>query len=123
MEQVDARIKAQFPEYFQLVRPGAVPGEDTQRLLGPDDAILIAVPGSFGTHVLSVTRELADWARSDWTRQEIADAVARLRYDAGAQVDASPEQVRAWEAGRRALRAGARALDRRAGAAAGRRAR
>jgi CHAT domain-containing protein/tetratricopeptide (TPR) repeat protein len=100
MEQVDERIKARFPEYFQLVRPGAVSGGDTQRLLGPDDAILIAVPGTFGTHVLAVTRERAEWARSDWTQRETADAVARLRFDAGAQVDASPEQLRAWEAER-----------------------
>jgi hypothetical protein len=100
MGAIDARIRKDFPDYFDLVRPQPLQGPHAQRILGADEAVLIAVPGPFGTHVVSLTKEGASWARAALTESEVEEVVNRLRYDAGAAVNATPEQLRAWQADR-----------------------
>jgi len=97
---IDARIATDFTDYQTLVRPAPVQGPVAQQLLREDEALLLAVPGPFGTHVLVMTRDGGHWARSDWTQRDVEAAVERLRFDAGAQVIAPPEQLRQWEAER-----------------------
>jgi hypothetical protein len=97
IEAIDARIGKEFPDYHLLVRPQPIQGPEAQALLKEDEAVLIAVPGRFGTHLLALSRERAEWVRSNWTDENIIYAVNRLRYDVGAQVTATPEQAQEWE--------------------------
>jgi CHAT domain-containing protein len=97
IEAIDARIGKEFPDYHLLVRPQPIQGPEAQALLKEDEAVLIAVPGRFGTHLLALSRERAEWVRTDWTDQNISYAVNRLRFDVGAQVTATPEQAQEWE--------------------------
>jgi CHAT domain-containing protein/tetratricopeptide (TPR) repeat protein len=97
---IDGRIEKEFPQYHLLVRPSPIQGPDAEKMLQADEAVVIAVPGPFGTHVLVMTREGGHWVRSDWDEQRVEMAVKRLRYDAGAQVDAAPELIREWDADR-----------------------
>lgn len=98
MDAIDATLRADFPDYFALVRPEPLTVEQTSALLGPDEAILLTVPTEFGTHVMALTSDGATWARSDWTREEIGDAVRRLRWDVGASVETSEEELAEWRA-------------------------
>ncbi len=100
IREIDARIEQEFPDYHILVRPGPVQGPIAQRLLAEDEGLVIAVPGPFGTHVLALTREGGAWVRSDWDENRVEMAVSRLRYDAGAQVDAPADVIARWEAAR-----------------------
>ena len=97
---IDARLRSEFPDYFSLVQPQLVQGPDAQRMLRPDEAMLVVVPSEFGTHVMAFTNEGAEWGQAEATATDIKSMVDRLRWDAGAQSDATPEQVRAWEAAR-----------------------
>jgi CHAT domain-containing protein/tetratricopeptide (TPR) repeat protein len=97
IEAIDARIAKEFPDYHLLVRPQPIQGPEAQALLKEDEAVLIAVPGRFGTHLLAMSRERAEWVRTDWTDENVIYAVNRLRFDVGAQVTATPEQAQEWE--------------------------
>lgn len=90
---IDGRLRAESPEYFNLVQPTPLTPERARALLGPDEAILMTVPGRLGTHIVVVTRERFLWHRSDWDIFRIREAVHRLRWNAGARVDAAPEEL------------------------------
>ncbi|NNC73687.1 MAG: CHAT domain-containing protein [Sphingomonadaceae bacterium] len=98
MDEIDATLRADFPEYFGLIRPEALSLEDTAALLAPDEAILLTLPTDFGTHVMAVTSEGATWARSEWTKEEVASAVRRLRWEVGASVNLEDGEEEAWSA-------------------------
>ena len=97
MKAIDERLRKDFPDYFQLVRPQALQGPEVQNMLGADEAVLIAVPGPFGTHVIAFSEDYAQWARAVLDDGDMRSAVGRLRYDAGAAVDASPQQLAEWQ--------------------------
>jgi CHAT domain-containing protein/tetratricopeptide (TPR) repeat protein len=84
IEAIDAQIKRSFPEYFTLLHPAAMEVSDVQRLLQPDEATILVVPGKFGTHIFAVTRTTRKWVRSAWTDRQINDAVLRLLVELGA---------------------------------------
>ncbi|MCZ4341450.1 tetratricopeptide repeat protein [Sphingomonadaceae bacterium G21617-S1] len=95
IDEIDVRLRAEAPEYFNLVRPTPLGISAAQALLGPDEAILLTVPSRFGTHVMAVTHEGIEWARSDWNADRMAAAVRRLRWFAGAAIDGTPDQLAA----------------------------
>ena len=95
---VDARLRAGFPDYFQLVQPGNVRLEQVRAVLEPDEALLIAVPTDLGIQIVVVTRERLSWARSGMTSAQVGAAVRRLRWQVGGRTDASAAQVAAWSA-------------------------
>ena len=97
MDAIDARLQAEFPDYFALIRPEALAVAEAQALLGPDEAILLVVPGTFGTHVMAVTHDAIRWQRAEWTAEDIGKAVNRLRWDVGASVAVSEAQAAEWE--------------------------
>lgn len=96
MEQIDARLREEFPDYFALIRPESLSVEEAQAMLGPDEAILLTVPTRRGTHIMAVSRESFGWAQSDWTARQIEAAVRRLRWEVGANVEVQPEEEAAW---------------------------
>jgi len=98
---VDARLMKEFPDYFALIRPQPLDLAAAQGMLGADEAILLAVPTRYGTHVMAVTREGAAWARSEWNEDRVGAAAERLRWDASGTAQGDPERVRAWLAEQR----------------------
>ena len=79
--EIDASLRADFPQYFALIRPQALDVASAQALLAPDEAILLVVPSERATHVIAVTRDSIGWMRSDWTKTQVDEAVARLLGD------------------------------------------
>ena len=84
--RIDTRLRADFPDYFALVRPTPLEVHATQQLLKPDKAILLVVPSPYGAQIMVVTRDTVDWQRSQWGSDEIKAAVRRLLWDVGADV-------------------------------------
>ena len=97
MDEIDAAVRRDFPRYWELVRPEALSTDAARALLGPDEAVLLVVPGFRGTHVVAVTQDGAGWTRSDWTRDRVDAAVQRLLWDVGANVAVDPAQAAQWE--------------------------
>lgn len=81
MTETDAVLRRDFPQYFALVRPEALDVAATQALLAPDEAVLLVVPAQFGTHVMAVSQTGFQWVRSEWTREQVSEAVGRLLRD------------------------------------------
>lgn len=96
IEQIDTRLRQEFPDYFALIRPEGLSVEATQAMLGPNEAVLLTLPTELGTHIMAVTRENFGWAWSSWTASQIEAAVRRLRWEVGANVEVSPEEEAAW---------------------------
>jgi CHAT domain-containing protein/tetratricopeptide (TPR) repeat protein len=97
LREVDSRIAALSPRYAELIRPRPLSVTQAQALMSPGEAAIIVVPGDRGTHVMSVTREGVTWHRSSWNAERVRAAVQRLRWDAGALVDGSDEELAALQ--------------------------
>lgn len=98
IDRIDARLRVEFPGYFTLVRPEPLDIATTQKLLSDDEAVLLAIPSEFGTHLVAVTRNSFKWVRSDWTQIQVGTAVRRLLWDVGADVGVDAAQAGQWEA-------------------------
>jgi CHAT domain-containing protein len=96
-EDIDTRIRAAAPGYFELVRPKALSVENARALLAPDEAMLLIVPSARGTHLALVTHDGVTWRRSDLKEAELNRHVRRLLWDAGAKVSVSAEEKAQWE--------------------------
>jgi len=96
IDKIDAKLKSGAPEYFDFIQPHALTLKDTQTLLKEDEAILLVVPGSDGTHVFAIAKDDADWIRSDWNDTKINGAVRRLLWDVGANVEVSASESADW---------------------------
>lgn len=94
---IDAQIARDFPDYFALINPQPVALRDAQALLSDDEAILLAVPSAYGTHVVAITNEGAEWHRADLNVDAIDGTVRRLRWDLGARVEATEYEIAEWE--------------------------
>lgn len=97
MDALDATLRSDFPQYFSLVRPDPLDVAAARALLAPDEAILLIVPTTFGTHVIALSRTGMEWTRSEWTRVEINAAVRRLLWDVGANVNVGTELSSRWQ--------------------------
>ncbi len=96
--EIDEQLRAGAPEYFALVEPDPVSISAARALVDAEEAIVLVMPSRFGTHVMVVTRDSLTWHRSDWTATRVRTAVQRLRWDAGALVDGSEDEVAALRA-------------------------
>lgn len=97
LDGIDASIRREFPQFFDLVRPESLSLEATQKVLRDDEALLFVLPGFRGTHVVAVTSSQASWRRASWTREEINQAVRRLLWDVGSNVAVTPQEALEWE--------------------------
>lgn len=93
MGEIDAALRRDYPDYFNLVRPGALSIAETQILLRPGEAVLLVVPGMFGTHTIAVSKDNIRWHRYENGEGVVEPAVERLRWNVGAIVRASPERL------------------------------
>lgn len=97
ISRIDTRLRADFPDYFALVRPTPLEVHATQQLLKPDEAIVLVVPSPYGTQIIVVTRDTMDWQRSRWGSEEIKAAVRRLLWDVGADVGVDNATALLWQ--------------------------
>lgn len=91
LSQIDERMREEFPDYFALLVPEPLDIAAAQSILDDDEAILMLAPTTHGTHIVAVTQDGLRWRRSGWTATQIDEAVARLRWDAGASFNLSQE--------------------------------
>ena len=83
LQSVEIGLQDRFPEYSQLVAPQPLTVAETQAMLGPEDALFMALPGETGTFVFLLTHETADWHRSSLTRSDLTIIVDELRLSMG----------------------------------------
>lgn len=95
--RIDARFQLDFPDYFALVRPAPLGLQAAQKLLNPDEALLVVAPSPYGTHVMAVTRDGFKWAHSDWDKKTVSAAVRRLLWDAGGDVGVDAATELQWQ--------------------------
>lgn len=98
IEAIDARLAVEAPDYFALIEPAPLTAQAARALMGEDEAALLVVPSPYGTHVMAVTREGIAWHRSNRDLRDIRLAVQYLRWDAGASVDGSEQELAALRA-------------------------
>lgn len=97
LSDIDAKLTAQAPEYFELVRPSPLNEPDARALLEPDEGVLMVVPGAQGTHLVAITAEGMTWKRAPVAEAALAAQARRLLYFAGAEVGASVGEIARWE--------------------------
>jgi hypothetical protein len=87
LDEVDARLRRDFPHFFDLANPRAIALDNALSVLKPDEALLMIVPGDRGTHLMALTSEGLRWNISDWDRERIDATVRRLLWQLGGQRD------------------------------------
>jgi CHAT domain-containing protein/tetratricopeptide (TPR) repeat protein len=97
MTEIDAQLRKEAPDYFELIRPTSLTKEAAQGLLQSDEAALILMPTEFGTHIMVVTDKNVRWHRSSWDNSKISQAVTRLLWDVGANVDVPLDKSLEWQ--------------------------
>lgn len=89
----ESALAAAYPDYANLIVPQPLTVAETQALLGPDEALVMVLPGETGAFVFFVARDGLQWHRSAMTRPELAILVDELRLSMG--VDGVQPGVRA----------------------------
>jgi CHAT domain-containing protein/Tfp pilus assembly protein PilF len=56
-----AQLQQQFPEYAKLATPKPLQIDDTQKLLGPDEALVLLLTGDKESYVFALTANDFDW--------------------------------------------------------------
>lgn len=93
---IDGKLKAGFPQYFDLVQPRPLDGKQVIDLMGPDEALLLILPANFGTHVIAISDSGVNWNRSPFKKREVDLLVRRLLWDVGANVSVDAVEDAEW---------------------------
>jgi CHAT domain-containing protein/Tfp pilus assembly protein PilF len=75
----NAQISTEFPDYADLVNPKPLPPLQAQKLLAPGEALLSFHVSEMGNYVWAVTRDRIEWRRINLSREELVDAIKKLR--------------------------------------------
>ncbi len=76
---IDATLKKDFPNYFNLISPDPLSAADTAALLAPDEALISIVSGSDETYVWAITREGRSWHRAPLSWSWLEKSISALR--------------------------------------------
>lgn len=79
------KLQEQFPEYTKLAMPKPVPVDDAQKLLGPDEAMVLLLTGDKESYVFALTADDFDWHAIPLGGGDLAAEIAKFR--AGLDVD------------------------------------
>ena len=77
--RVGARIAAEFPQYASLARPRPLAVSEVQKLVGPDDAILVYLVGDRGSFVWALSQNGFAWERLPLDTKTLGEKVVRMR--------------------------------------------
>ena len=72
-------LKASYPDYAELTRPRALPIQEVQTHLLPQEALILIYPAYNETFIWAVTREGASWVHVDIGRNTLDLWVKELR--------------------------------------------
>lgn len=76
---IDARLEADFPDYFILTSPEPLDIDSTQKLLRDDESLVMFVAGTEGTIVFAMTNDRFKWTLVDVNTTVLEEAVRVLR--------------------------------------------
>ncbi len=79
IERNQKQIKAEFPEYAELIKAATPKIADTQSLLGDDDALLFYFSGIQNLFIWAVTRDAVQWRKVSRTRAHFEEQISVLR--------------------------------------------
>ncbi|HEY7548689.1 MAG TPA: CHAT domain-containing tetratricopeptide repeat protein [Hyphomicrobiaceae bacterium] len=79
LAKVDSRLAAEFPQYAELTRPGALSVREVQELLRPDESLVTFLIGKREGFVWAISPDGYAWQRIPIGEAAIAEKVARLR--------------------------------------------
>lgn len=80
VDVIEAKIAKDFPQYFDLTRPKALDIAAVQKLLNPDEAMVVILVSDDASYTWAVTREGSTWSRSEAMKQDaLAAKVNTLR--------------------------------------------
>lgn len=77
--EIQTQVKAQFPEYFELVNANALTIPDAQRIIKDDEALITIVSGLDRTFVWVLTKDASAWNSVSMTKAWLQDSIKRLR--------------------------------------------
>jgi CHAT domain-containing protein len=79
VDELNAKISAEFPDYAELSRTKPLALAQTQQLLGADEALVFLLPGESDSQVFAVTRDGFDWKTIALGAKDLSDKVAAFR--------------------------------------------
>lgn len=79
LDELDAALAREFPEFAELANPRPLALDAAQRLLGAGEALVCYLLGAQGSYLIAVRGDRAELHRLDLDRDEIAERVQRLR--------------------------------------------
>lgn len=68
---IETRIQKEFPAYFDLTRPKAMAIAEVQRLLNPDEGLVMILVSDDASYTWAITREGATWSRSEAMKADL----------------------------------------------------
>ncbi len=77
--RASGQLSTDFPEYAELVNPSPLRLADAQKLLAPGEALLLFHVSDLGNYVWAATPGRIDWQKISLSREELTDAVQKLR--------------------------------------------
>ena len=79
IEGLDETLRKQFPKFTELTNPRPVSLQTVQKLLTPDEALLLQTTGETGTFVFLVRQNDVKLAHTDMNKKDLDRSVASLR--------------------------------------------
>ncbi|MGY3698656.1 CHAT domain-containing protein/Tfp pilus assembly protein PilF [Bradyrhizobium sp. USDA 3240] len=79
LDQLDSRLRKEFPRFAELVIPEAVSVSTVQSWLGADEALVLWVLGSDESFVLVVRKDRSAFRVASITRDQVSQSVRTLR--------------------------------------------
>ncbi|MGE3702265.1 MAG: CHAT domain-containing protein [Hyphomicrobiaceae bacterium] len=76
---VGTRISTEFPQYAALAKPRPLGIAEVQKLLGPEEAILVYLVGERGSFVWAISQERSTWKHLPHDTKTLGEKVIRLR--------------------------------------------
>ncbi len=93
---LDSELRKQYPDYFALVRADPVSLDSIAKIVTPEEALLLIMPGPRGTHVMAVIDGQLYWHRALTNESEMDQRVRRMLYFLGGSVKPSPAETAQW---------------------------
>lgn len=81
LDSVAATIDREFPAYRELVSPAALGLADVQRLLQPDEGLLLFAIADDDVYSFAVSRSAVAWSRATGQKRATAEDIAALRCE------------------------------------------
>ena len=74
-----AQLQKQFPEFATLAKPKPLKVEETQKLLGSDEALVLLLPGNRESYVFALTATDFDWRAIAVGADDLAAEIEKFR--------------------------------------------